>query len=56
MDLQLQQLHVAADGVEGRPQLVTHVGEELALGAIGLLGNASRLLELFASLRQLVVE
>jgi hypothetical protein len=35
------------DGVQGRPQLVAHVGKELALGAIGGFGSqhgqASRL-------------
>ena len=33
----LEQVDVAADGVERRAQLVTHVGDELALGEIGRL-------------------
>ena len=40
--LLLQHLAVADDGVEGRPQLVAHVGQEVALGAARLLWALSR--------------
>ena len=40
----LQHFAVTDDGVEGRAQLVAHVGEKGALGPIGFLGGGSRLL------------
>ena len=39
----LQHLAVADDGVQRRAQLVAHVGEELALGAVGGLRRVLRL-------------
>src|SRR5262245_2650460 len=41
-----QQLGVEDDCVEGRAQLVAHVGQELALGAVGDLRGLARLVEL----------
>jgi hypothetical protein len=37
--VQLQQLGEAEDGLEGRPQLVAHPRQVLALGLVGLLGG-----------------
>jgi hypothetical protein len=37
-ELDLQQLRIAEDAVEGRAQLVGHVGEEVRLELVGLLG------------------
>jgi hypothetical protein len=45
-DLLLEHLAVADDGVQGRAQLVAHVGQELALGLVGRLGLAARALRL----------
>ena len=44
--LVLQELRVAQDGVHGRADLVTHVGQEEALGLVGLLGRVPGLLQL----------
>lgn len=46
-------LREADDGIQRRPQLVTHGGEEAGLGGIGRFGGATRLLERL--LGQLVV-
>ena len=45
--LLLEHLAVADDRVERRAQLVAHVGEELALGAVGDLGGVLRAEQFF---------
>ena len=45
LGLFLEHLAVADDGVERRAQLVAHVGQECALGLIGLVGLLLRLLD-----------
>jgi len=46
---QLEQFAIANDGVEGRPQLMAHVGEKLALDLIGGKG-------LFVGMREILVD
>ena len=38
-----QRLRHADDAVQGRADLMAHIGEELALGAVGRLGHVARL-------------
>ncbi len=51
-----QEVHHADDAVERRPQLVGHVGQEHALGAIGLLSRQKGLFEIAGSLFDLILK
>jgi CheY-like chemotaxis protein len=51
-----EHLAVTDDGVHGRTQLVAHVGQEGALGAVGGLGLHARLLHLARALRDPALE
>ena len=48
----LQDFRIADDGVEWRPEFVAHIGEECALGFIGVLCRLTRLAQRLDGLRQ----